>query len=99
MSNIVWDAENGWHDGPEVTVSAANGRIVVTPVNGLTRETVALSAQALLSGRARTVDLGMLAETLRESGASQGVTDSLADLLGLSGDALDLFYVAVGVSL
>jgi hypothetical protein len=24
MSNIVWDAENGWHDGPEAIVIVDN---------------------------------------------------------------------------
>lgn len=32
MSNRVWDAENGWHDGVEVTVKLdESGRIVTEP--------------------------------------------------------------------
>lgn len=31
MSNTVWDAEKGWHDGPEVSVAVdASGKIVAT---------------------------------------------------------------------
>lgn len=29
MSNIVWDQDKGWHDGPEVKVTAEAGRIKV----------------------------------------------------------------------
>lgn len=33
MSNVVWDAENGWHDGSEVDVVLdESGRIVSVPV-------------------------------------------------------------------
>jgi len=32
MSNIVWDAVNGWHDGQRVAVSLERGRIVATPM-------------------------------------------------------------------
>lgn len=33
MSKIVWDAENGWHDGPEVTVGLdESGRLTVAYV-------------------------------------------------------------------
>lgn len=34
MSNIVWNAENGWHDGPEVKVGLdQRGRICFTPTD------------------------------------------------------------------
>ena len=31
MSNVVWDAVNGWHDGQRVAVSLERGRITTTP--------------------------------------------------------------------
>jgi hypothetical protein len=34
MSNIVWSAENGWHDGQEVTVSAHYGKLAADPIEG-----------------------------------------------------------------
>lgn len=35
MSNIVWSADKGWHDGPEATVSLdLHGRLVVEPDEG-----------------------------------------------------------------
>lgn len=31
MSNIVWSADRGWHDGADVTVTVEAGRIVTAP--------------------------------------------------------------------
>lgn len=33
MSNIVWSADKGWHDGAPVTVTAVAGRIVTAPAH------------------------------------------------------------------
>lgn len=58
MSNIVWSAEHGWHDGPETIVTVEDGRIISTPndpVRDLITDPAARTVTAYLSGDGKAI--------------------------------------------